>query len=406
MPRSMASTDQANPRDGEPPDTHVLILLRIGEIFLKRGNRRYYMKAFTRRTRRVLADFEHVVITPRRLSIELRVPRSFVSAVRARLERLFGLQSFSVASICSRDIEAIQATALALANRAAAQTRFKVEAKRRDKTYPLPSPKISELVGGFIDDHGHLIVDVRHPQLTIRVEIESDRAIVFGQVTQGPGGLPIGTSGRAGLLLSGGIDSPVAAWLAMRRGLGLVPIYFHSFPYTGNKSKEKVIDLTRILSRWHGQMRIHVVHFTDVQKTLRNHGWANLAVLLYRRMMMRTAARISESQGCKALITGECLGQVASQTLENLGVIAEASPLPVLRPLIAYDKSEIIAKAREIGTYETSILPYDDCCSLFVPNHPRTRARLAELTAAEAGLDIEAMAQELADTTETIDIAQ
>jgi thiamine biosynthesis protein ThiI len=261
---------------------------------------------------------------------------------------------------------------------------------------------VSRQVGSAIVEATGLAVDVHEPKRVVRVEIGVERTFVYGEVIDGPGGLPVGVSGKVSVLLSGGIDSPVAGWSAMRRGCRMDAIYFHSFPYTGDKTKEKVLDIARILARWHGPLAVHIVHFTDVQKALREGGPAELAVLLYRRMMMRASSLIAEREGSTALVTGENLGQVASQTLQNLAVIEDAAALPVLRPLITFDKIEIIELARRIDTYETSILPYEDCCSLFVPKHPATRGRLANLVAAEQGLDIAAQAQALADNAERI----
>jgi tRNA uracil 4-sulfurtransferase len=247
-----------------------------------------------------------------------------------------------------------------------------------------------------------LPVDVHQPARVIRVELTEEAGFVFSRILPGPGGLPVGTAGHTALLLSGGIDSPVAGWSAMRRGCTLSAIYFHSFPFTGDRSKEKVLDLARRLASWHGPLTVRVVHFTEVQKALRAAGPAELAVVLYRRMMMRAASLIAAGEGARALVTGENLGQVASQTLDNLAVIEEAASLPILRPLITFDKSEIIARAEQIGTYDLSIQPYDDCCSLFVPKHPATRARLIDVQRAEASIDVAAMAAELAARTEAI----
>ena len=258
----------------------TLILLRIGEIFLKGGNRSRFLKAFTKEARRLLADVEGAVIRPRYLRFEVEAPTDKVDACIARLKRLFGLQSMSPAVSTTTDLDALRAAALALAKRRPAGTTFKVETNRRDKSYPLISPQVSRQVGGYVDDHTDLVVDVRNPDLLIQIEITEDEAYVFGDVTMGPGGLPIGTGGRVGLLLSGGIDSPVAGWSAMRRGLDLIAVYFHSFPYTGDKTKEKVLTLARELARWHGKFPVWVVHFTEVQKQLRAAGRADLAVLI------------------------------------------------------------------------------------------------------------------------------
>jgi thiamine biosynthesis protein ThiI len=277
-----------------------------------------------------------------------------------------------------------------------------VETNRRDKRFAMTSQEVSRVVGGRVAQATGLPVDVHAPRAMLRLEIGAEASFLFSRMLPGPGGLPVGTAGHVALLLSGGIDSPVAGWSAMRRGCTLSAIYFHSFPYTGDRTKEKVLDLARRLSPWHGRIAVHVVHFTEAQKALRAHGPGELAVLLYRRMMMRVASRIAAADKARALVTGENLGQVASQTLDNLAVIEDAAELPVLRPLLTFDKSEIIARAQAIGTYDLSILPYDDCCSLFVPRHPATHARVHDLGRAEAGLDVAAMADELAAKAERI----
>jgi thiamine biosynthesis protein ThiI len=244
-------------------------------------------------------------------------------------------------------------------------------------------------------------VNVRAPDRVIEIEIDEAGCYVFGETVPGPGGLPVGTTGEVLALMSGGIDSPLAAWYAMRRGCHLQTIYFHSFPYTGDKTKEKVLDLARLLARHQGKLVVHVIHFAEVQKQLREQS-ADLAVVLYRRMMMRTACIVAGRNRAQALVTGENLGQVASQTLENLTAIEDASSLPVLRPLLGFDKHEIMEEARAIGTYETSILPYDDGCALFMPTHPVTKARIFDVEAAESGLDVDALALALADAVERI----
>ena len=382
-----------------------LMVLRVSEIFLKGQNRRFFFGRLVAGARRLLADIDDIVVEPRHLRVAVRYPLALEARVIERLRRLFGLASMSPAVPVAADLDAIAAAAIALGRELAAGTRFKVETNRRDKSFPLTSQQISSQIGGAVAAAvPALVVDVRRPETVIRVEIGDDGCFVYGRVIPGPGGLPFGTGGRVALLLSGGIDSPVAGYSAMRRGCTAVAIYFHSFPYTGDKTREKVTDLASHLARWQGPLRLWVVPFTEVQKRLREHGPGELAVLLYRRMMMRAASRIAAREGAAALVTGENLGQVASQTLENLAVIEEAASLPVLRPLICDDKADIVAKAKAIGSYETSILPYDDCCALFVPKHPATRARLEDLMAAEEGLDLEAMAAELADAAELVTV--
>lgn len=377
------------------------ILLRLGEIFLKGRNRPVFVKKLVRNARRLLSDIDGVTVEARHLRVVVEHPPGAQQACLDRLQRLCGLHSMSPALVAPRDIDGIADVAIALAGTFAPGTRFKVETKRRDKSFSPGSQEVSRLVGGAVHTATGLPVDVHAPDRTIQVEIATEHVLVYGDDIVGPGGLPIGVSGKVGLLLSGGIDSPVAGWSMLRRGCSVCAIYFHSFPYTGDKTKEKVIDLARILARWQGPVAVHVVHFTEVQKALREQS-AELAVLLYRRMMMRAASRIAAGEDCGALVTGENLGQVASQTLANLGVIEDAAALPVLRPLLAYDKVEIIERAKEIRTFDTSILPYDDCCSLFVPKHPATRASVKVLESAEQDLDLDAMTDQLVAGTERI----
>ena len=382
-----------------------VVVLRLGEIFLKGKNRRFFVRQLVANARRLLAPLgREVTIETLHLRILVRHPAPLQRQVLERLARLFGLHSMSPAVVVERDLEALAAAAVAEARTLPDGTTFKVETNRRDKRFPMTSQEVSREVGGRVHQSTGLPVDVHRPDRVIQLEIGPDRSFVLSRVVPGPGGLPVGTGGRVALLLSGGIDSPVAGWSAMRRGCTVRAIYFHSFPYTGDKTREKVIDLCRRLALWHGPLDLCVVGFTEVQKQLRAHGPAELAVVLYRRMMMRAASRIAARHRVRALVTGENLGQVASQTLDNLSVIEDAASLPVLRPLITFDKAEIIAKAQAIGTYELSILPYDDCCSLFVPRHPATHARLGEARAAEEGLDVDALADQLADAAETVTV--
>jgi tRNA uracil 4-sulfurtransferase len=377
-----------------------VIVLRVAEIFLKGRNRNAFFRALVRNARRLVADLDGVVVEPAYMRVVVSHPPALRAAALARLERLFGLASMSPARVVERDLEALAAAAVAEAEALPAGATFKVETRRGDKTFPMTSQEISKEVGGRVVAATGLPVDVHRPDHVLWVEVGAERCFVYGSVVPGPGGLPVGTSGKVSLLLSGGIDSPVAGWYAMRRGCTLGAVYFHSFPYTGDKTKEKVLELAGQLAAWHGPLPVHVVHFTDVQKELRAAGRAELAVLLYRRMMIRAAGLLARREGARALVTGDNLGQVASQTLENLAVIEDAATLPVLRPLITFDKLEIIAQARRIGTYETSIQPYEDCCSLFVPKHPATRARIADLRHAERDLDVDALAGALADGAE------
>jgi tRNA uracil 4-sulfurtransferase len=384
-------------------------VVRYAEIFLKGQNRRFFEERLQRNLRVALKPLEGAHV--QRLHGRLLVDPGPAGVMRVieRLQRVFGVASLSPALVAPPDLDALAAAALMLTRaelawRGGTLPRFKVETRRSDKRFPLPSPQVSQEIGGRIVEALDLPVDVHDPELVVTVEIGVERSFVYASVIPGPGGLPVGTAGRVTALVSGGIDSPVAAWLAMKRGCEVDAVYFHSFPFTGDRTKEKVRELCRIVAAWHGPMTLWVVHFTEVQKALRDAGPAALAVVLYRRMMLRIAAERARLSGSKALVTGESLGQVASQTLDNLAVIDAAASMPVLRPLIASDKTEIIALARRIGTYDVSVQPYDDCCSLFTPKHPATKARLAHVEEAEARLDVAALAATAAAQAERFEV--
>ncbi len=399
--------NQLSSADADPAIEHV-ILLRVSEIFLKGRNRYRFFDRFAQQARRLLRGIDGVRVEPLYLRIAVWHPPAARNACLMRLQHLFGLSSMLIGRAVAADIDDIIECAISSLAHMPADKTFKVESRRRNKQFPMHSDEISRVVGTAVAERTGRRADMHHPDIPVRVEIGrgdgSEPSFVLSDVMPGPGGLPVGTAGRAVLLLSGGIDSPVAGYAAMRRGCQICAVYFHSFPYTGDKTKEKVLDLARHLAMWQGRMRVHVVHFTEVQKQIRATLKPELAVVGYRRMMMRVASAIGVREECKAIVTGENLGQVASQTMDNLGVIEEAATLPVLRPVIAFDKDEIIERAHRIGTYDTSILPYDDCCSLFVPRHPATRARVIDLQRGEESLDMAALTQALVDGTETIDL--
>jgi thiamine biosynthesis protein ThiI len=334
-------------------------------------------------------------------------PATLAKAERA-LARVFGVSSLSRVKVVDRTLEAI--TRAAVAEAAAEVARrprpptFKIETRRSDKRFQPASPEVSRQVGAEVVRALGLTVDVHTPELEVGIEIGTEHAFVFAGATPGPGGLPVGVSGRVELLLSGGIDSPVAGWLMLKRGCQLGATYYHAFPFTGDKTKDKVVTLARQLAGWQlADLPLTVVAFTDTQKALREaSGDGRLAVVLYRRMMIRVAERIARAASARALVTGEALAQVASQTLDNLTVIDRAAEMAILRPCLAHDKTETIALARRVGTYETSIAPYEDCCSLFVPEHPETRARLEGVLACEARLDVNALADACAAAAERI----
>jgi thiamine biosynthesis protein ThiI len=378
-----------------------LVLVRYGEIFLKGGNRAMFEKALVDNLRRaVQGQGARVERTHGRMLVwpgEGGAPK----LVRA-LERVFGVSSVSIAKVVAREPEAIYAAAVEAA-RGQSGT-FKVEARRADKRFHPASPELAKVAGGRIVDALGLPVDLHNPQFTVGIEVGFEHAFVFAGQAPGPGGLPCGVSGRVELLLSGGIDSPVAGYLMMKRGCSVSATYFHSPPYVGEKSKDKVVALAKKLAAWQlANVRLSVVNFTVAQKALRDADPdGRLAVVLYRRMMMRLAERNAKQNRALALVTGEALAQVASQTLQNLSTIGEAATLEILRPCLGHDKLETIALARKIGTYETSIEPYDDCCSLFVPEHPETRASLEAVQSIESRVDLAQLAQACPVETLTI----
>lgn len=299
----------------------------------------------------------------------------------------------------------LEAVRTYLAGELTGEKTFKVESKRADKSFPMTSIQLSQWVGGELDDlYPNLHVDVHNPDLTIHLEVRDYAAFVHADPEPGAGGLPVGTSGRAMSLLSGGIDSPVASWMMAKRGVALEMVHFYSYPYTSPEAKEKVLDLARLLTPWTGRLIVHVVPFTHIQEELRRACPEELFTLLMRRFMMRIAEGMARRTGCRALVTGESLGQVASQTMDAMAVTGAVTSLPVFRPLVGMDKEEVVRIARKIGTFETSILPYEDCCTVFTPRHPRTRPRLDEIEAAEAVLDVDALVQEALDATERVKI--
>ena len=387
-----------------------VLLCRYGELFLKSGNRRRFERVLADNIRAAVSDLSGASVTTTHGRTLVRVRPADVDDAAGRLERVFGLVSFSVARkvAAEPDLAAIGAAAVAQAQAAIARDRpasFKVESRRSDKSFALQSLEISKRVGSTVWQATQLAVDVHHPALTIGVEIAPGHAFVYAGTRAAPGGLPVGASGRALLLLSGGIDSPVAGWLAAKRGLALDAVYFHSPPFVGEKSRDKVLSLARKLARWQALRSVTIVNFTEVQKRLRAAGPGELAVVLYRRMMMRIADAVADQVGADGLVTGENLGQVASQTIHNLTTIEAAARRVVLRPLLTYDKVETTALAQRIGTYDTSILPFDDCCSLFVPSHPATRSRVEDVAPAEAKLDLAAEVAAALASSERVAVA-
>ena len=387
-----------------------LVLVRYSEIALKGGNRREFERALVRNLRSAASPIAKLEVERRRGRLAV-FPDRRVERVAECATRVFGISSVSPAWTAALDPEAIAEVARgvladALANfPSGRRIPFRVRSRRAEKRFPLTSTELDRFVADrVLTEDGPLDVDLSCPELTLGIDVRSERAYVFARSLPGPGGLPVGTLGRGLCLLSGGIDSPVAAWSIMKRGTAMSFVTFHSYPYIGEASKKKVVDLVRRLARWQPKSRLYVAPFTQIQEAIRDGAPPSYRTVLYRRMMHRIASRLARKDRARILVTGECLGQVASQTMENLTCIGDAAELPVLRPLISFDKDETIAVARRIGTFETSILPEPDCCTVFQPKRPILRGRIEECEAAEAKLDVEELVASAVRETEEIDV--
>ena len=367
-----------------------VILVKNGEIVLKGLNRSTFEDIMIKNMRRRLADLGTFTFRKSQSTIVAEPAEDDIDFDEAveRVSRVFGIVGFSVAAVCDKNIEDIKRTTLEFLGDDLRKVRtFKVNGKRSDKQFPMTSPEIAAAVGAHILTYIHpLKVDVHEPELTVTVEVR-DQVLIHGNQRKGAGGLPIGSSGKACLLLSGGIDSPVAGYMMAKRGLMLDAVHFVSPPYTSKRAELKVHALAKLVSRYSGRIKLYVVPFTEIQEAIKDHCPEDMFTLIMRRLMMRIAQQIAQSDGCKALITGESLGQVASQTIDSLACTNAVAELPVFRPLIGMDKDEIIEVARRIDTFETSLQPYEDCCTVFTPKHPKTRPTVPMLEEAEALFD-------------------
>ena len=382
-------------KDYTPPVGDEIFLLKMGEMVLKGLNRRSFEERLMGNARRRLQKFGKFRIYSRQ-SITYVEPQSLdcdMDGAFDTLSKLFGVVGLSRAKACEKTPEAILETAKTyLYDDLMEASSFKVESKRSDKSFPLSSIQLSQYVGGELDDaFPHLQADMHNPDVVVHVEVRDFAAYVHANPTLGAGGLPVGVGGKAVSLLSGGIDSPVASWMMAKRGLALEMVHFFSYPYTSPEAKEKVLELARLITPWCGRLTVHVVPFTEIQEELRRSCPEDLFTLLMRRFMMRISEQVAHRVGAHALVTGESLGQVASQTMEAMAVTNAVCTLPVFRPVVGMDKEEIIRIARKIGTFETSILPYEDCCTVFTPRHPKTRPSMEEILAAEENLDIDGL---------------
>ena len=368
-----------------------LILVRYGEIYLEGLNRPYFMRALVSRVKQAVRPFGG--------RVWLHDARIFISDMNdmdgcmQAVSKVFGVHSLCPAvemekddfnAICDQAVRMMQGL----------RGSFKVEARRADKRYPMTSPEINMQMGGYILERcPDLHVDIHTPEHVMNVEIR-DMAYLYVRVLEAVGGMPVGTNGRATLLLSGGIDSPVAGWMIAKRGVQISAVHFHSYPYTSDRAKEKVLDLARILSESCCGIRVHVIPFTKIQMEIHEKCPEEYTTLIMRRFMMRIAQRVAEKEHAEALITGESIGQVASQTMQALGTTDSVVTMPVFRPVIGFDKSEIIEVAEKIGTFETSSLPYEDCCTVFTPRHPATHPKMEKILEGEGKLDVDGLIEE------------
>lgn len=383
-----------------------IILGKMGELVLKGLNRKKFEDRLISSLRHRLSQVGNYDVYAMQsvVFIEPREPSCDLDQALEIAQKTFGLISVSRSYAVEKDMDKIlEAVAEKFGPLLRSARSFKVEARRADKTFPLRSPEIAQRVGGALHDrYPHLLVEMHAPERTIFVEVRELAAYVHADPLPGAGGLPSGISGKAAILLSGGIDSPVAAYMMAKRGFALEAVHFHSYPYTSERARGKVLDLANKLSEYCGRIALYVVPFTMIQERIRDRCPEQLTTIVMRRSMMRIAERIARESGCSALITGENLGQVASQTIEALAVTGETVELPILRPVIGLDKNEIVRIARNIDTFETSIQPYEDCCTVFTPKHPETKPKLAHVRLAEEKCDLCALESGAVDTFERL----
>ena len=385
-----------------------IILCKLGEVVLKGLNRHSFETKLMSNIRRRTQKFGKFRIYPRQSTIYVEPMEDScdLAGAYAGCKQVFGLIAIARAVPCEKSKEAILDTAKAyLGDELRKAKSFKVETKRADKSFPMGSIEISQWVGGMLHDaFPHLKVDVHDPELTVSVEVREDAAYVHAPAEPAAGGLPLGMGGSALSLLSGGIDSPVSSYMMAKRGVVLEMLHFAAPPYTSDLARQKVLQLARELTPWCGRMSVHIVPLTEIQEQIRKQCPEEYFTLITRRFMMRIADKLAKEFDCRALITGENLGQVASQTMEALRVSEDVTDLPVLRPLIGMDKEEIVRIARHIGTFDTSILPYEDCCTVFTPRHPKTKPHVEEVREIESVLDIQGLVDKALSQREVVKV--
>ena len=385
-----------------------ILLLKPGELFLKGLNKRFFEEKLMNNLRRRLKHVGRYEVSCRQSTfyVEARDEESDLDDALEAAKQVFGFATVTRAAACEKDKDVIAQKAIEyLRDDMLSVSTFKVETKRGDKRFPLTSIALSQYVGGLLAEaYPNARAEMHDPELTVHLEVREMAAYVHAKPQPGAGGMPVGSNGSAVTLLSGGIDSPVSTYLIAKRGVRLVPVHFFSFPYTSELAKEKVISLAKLLEPYTGRMTLQIVPFTHIQEEIRRLCPEEYFTLIMRRFMMRIAEDIARHNDCKAIVTGENLGQVASQTMEAMASTQSVIDLPVLQPLVGMDKTDIIAHARKIGTFETSILPYEDCCTVFTPRHPKTRPTVAEVAEAESVMDIDGLVQEAVAGIERIKI--
>lgn len=385
-----------------------IFLLKLGEVVLKGANKRQFesrLRANVRRRMKPFGEFD-VYIMQSTVYVEPMNEAADVDGAWEACNSIFGVVRLCRCRPCEKDMDAIFATIEEyLGPDLDCAKSFKVESKRSDKSFPMNSIAISQEIGGRLAEaHPDCLVDVHHPEYTVYVEIRDLAAYVHGPAQPGAGGLPTGVGGRAMCLLSGGIDSPVAAYMMAKRGMEIECVHFFSYPYTSQLAKDKVLELARLVTRYSGRMTVNVVSFTQIQEAIRDNCPEEYFTIIMRRFMMDIAQRLAKRDGCGALITGENLGQVASQTMEAMTVTGAVVDIPIFMPLVGMDKEEIVTIARKIGTLDTAILPYEDCCTVFTPRHPKTKPTLGQVLHAERDLDREELIRQALESVERIGV--
>lgn len=378
-----------------------VVIIRYSEIHLKGNNREFFESALISNIKHVLQDYTYEFARSNARYIIRKFDESQLEQIVDAVKNVFGVHSLSVAEEVDSNVEQIKAAALALAPTSGS---FKVNTNRADKKFPIHSMNLSADIGGdILEANPSLTVDLFHPDNVVNIDIrENGKTFVYSEIIKAVNGMPVGTAGKGVVMLSGGIDSPVAAYMMAKRGMTLRAVHFHSFPYTSMQAKQKVLDLAKLVKKYSLRMTVDVVSFTEIQTAIHEKCPEEYMITIMRRFMMRIAEKLARMNGCGAVITGESLGQVASQTLESITSTNSVANIPVFRPLIGFDKDEIIEIAERIGTFKTSILPYEDCCTIFLPKKPVTKPRLDAVLKVESALDVDTLVNNAMQNIETI----